>query len=126
VANVLGSALSVISCTLTANQATGGPGGASGDGGNGFGGGIFNDGLSIAPNNAGTPASLTVRGTTITDNQATAGPAGSGGSAGQGIGGGAYFAAGGAVCLDDATLLALAGNLASTSNNDVFGVFMIC
>jgi hypothetical protein len=62
----------------------------------------------------------------ITANQAAGGAAGSGGSAGQGVGGGAYFAADGSACLDDATLLALAGNLASTSHNDVIGVFTIC
>jgi hypothetical protein len=123
IANVLGSALTVSNSTFTGNQALGG---AGGNGGNGLGGGLFNDGVSIWPLNAGTPATLTVTGSTITGNQGTGGTAGAGGSAGQGIGGGVYLAAGGVACLDDATLLTLAGNLASTSNNDLFGVFTIC
>ena len=40
--------------------------------------------------------------------------------------GGAYFASGGVVCLDTATLAALVGNHASTSDDDLFGVFSIC
>jgi hypothetical protein len=126
VANYLGSTLTFSGCTLSSNQAIGGAGGVGGNGGNGFGGGIYNDGLSIWPTNSGTPATLTVTGTRITDNSATGGAAGSGGSAGEGIGGGAYFASGGSVCLDDATVLALVGNLASTSNDDLFGAYTIC
>jgi hypothetical protein len=126
IANVLGATLTVSGCTLSGNQASGGAGGAGGDGGNGFGGGLFNDGVSNIPLNAGTPATLTVTGSTITGNQATGGAAGAGGSAGLGEGGGVYLTAGGIVCLDEATVLALAGNFASTSNNDVFGVFTIC
>jgi hypothetical protein len=126
VANVLGATLTVSGCMFTGNEAVGGTGGVGGNGGNGFGGGLFNDGLSILPANAGTPATLTVTGSTITTNQATAGAAGLGGTAGQGIGGGIYLAAGGVVCLDDATVMALASNLASTSNNDLFGVFTMC
>ena len=106
--------------TISSNQAVGGAGA------NGFGGGIYNEGQSIASQNAGSPATLWILGTMITANQAAGGAAGSGGSAGQGVGGGAYFAADGSACLDDATLLALAGNLASTSHNDVIGVFTIC
>jgi hypothetical protein len=71
-------------------------------------------------------SSLTVTGSTVTGNSATGGAAGSGGSAGQGIGGGVYFAAGGTACLDLFTSLNITGNTASTSNNDVFGVFTIC
>jgi hypothetical protein len=115
-ANLLGSTLTVSGCTLSGNQAVGSIGGSGANGGDGFGGGLYNDGTST----------LTVTGSTVTANQATGGTAGSGGSAGQGVGGGAYFAASGIVCLDDATLLALAGNLATTNNNDIFGVFAIC
>jgi hypothetical protein len=125
IANFLGATLTLSGCVLTNNQAIGGAGGVGANGGSGFGGGIFNDGPSSAPY-AATPPSLTVLGTTITDNQATGGAAGAGGSSGQGDGGGAYFATGGVVCLDDATLLALAGNLASTSNSDIFGSFTTC
>ena len=38
---------------------------------------------------------------------------------------GAYFATGGTGSLDAATLAAIAGNTASTSNNDLFGVFTL-
>jgi hypothetical protein len=114
VANMLGSTLTVSSCTLSGNQATGGAGGAGGNGGNGFGGGVYNDGQST----------LTVLGSTITSNDAVGGAAGAGGSAGQGIGGGAYFASGGTVCIDVHT--SIAGNTASTSDDDVFGVFTPC
>jgi glucose/arabinose dehydrogenase len=51
---------------------------------------------------------------------------GTSGSAGQGVGGGAYFAAGGVVCLDAATLADILGNLASTTNNDIFGAYWMC
>jgi hypothetical protein len=114
--NFLGSTLTVTSCTLTGNSATGSAGGRGADGGNGFGGGIYNDGQST----------LTVTGSTIKGNQATGGAAGSGGSAGQGAGGGVYFATGGFVCLDAATVADILGNTASTSNDDIFGVYTIC
>jgi hypothetical protein len=44
-----------------------------------------------------------------------------GGSDGQGVGGGMYIAAGGDACIDLATIIM--HNHASTSNDDVFGVF---
>jgi hypothetical protein len=122
IANVLGATLTVNGCTLTGNQAIGGAGGTAANGGDGLGGAIYNDGVSIWPVNAGTPASLTVTGSTLTGNQATGGAAGSGGSVGQGIGGGVYFATGAIVGLD--TLTIISGNTASTSNNDVFGLFI--
>jgi hypothetical protein len=124
-ANTLGATLTVSNCSLAGNQAIGGAGGSGANGGNGFGGGLYNDGHSAAPQNAGAPAALMVTDSTITDNSATGGAAGSG-SAGMGVGGGVYLATGGNVCLDDATLLTLVGNLASTRNNEVFGVFTIC
>jgi hypothetical protein len=125
-ANLWGATLTLSNCALTGNQALGGAGGAGGNGGNGFGGALFNDGLSIFPGNAGTPATLTVTSSTITDNQANGGATGSGGSAGQGVGGGLYLAAGGVACLDAYTLANILGNTASTSNNDIFGVFTTC
>ena len=42
-----------------------------------------------------------------------------------GIGGGLYIA-GGSVCMDRTTFLAIAGNSASTSSPDIFGLFTIC
>ena len=116
IANVLGSTLTVSSCMFTGNQATGGADGSGANGGNGFGGGLYNDGTS----------SLTVGGSTITSNSAVGGAAGSGGSAGQGIGGGVYSATGGSVCLDQYTVSNIDGNTASTSDNDIFGIFTIC
>jgi hypothetical protein len=114
--NFEGATLTLQGCTLSTDVAIGGAGGSDADGGNGFGGGVYNDGQST----------LTVTGSTITANTATGGAGGMGGSAGQGIGGGAYFATGGSVCLDLFTSLNITGNTASTSNNDVFGVFTIC
>jgi hypothetical protein len=87
---------------------------------------LFNDGLSIWPANAGTPATLTVTGSTITGNQASGGAAGNGGSAGQGNGGGIYFVSGGTACLDAYTVIHIFGNIASTSDDDIFGDFTTC
>ena len=114
--NFGGSSLTLQGCSLSGNQATGGAGGSGANGGNGFGGGVYNDGLST----------ITMLTSTITGNQAIGGAAGSGATAGQGIGGGVYFASGGVACLDLFTSTNITGNAASTSNNDVFGVFMIC
>jgi hypothetical protein len=86
------------------------------NGGNGFGGGLFNNGTS----------SLTVTGSTISSNQATGGVAGRGGGVGQGIGGGVYFAIDGVVCLDAATVANVSGNTASTSNDDIYGDYTTC
>jgi hypothetical protein len=125
-ANIDGSILAVNDCTLTDNVVSGGNGGTGGNGGNGLGGGICNDGLSTDARHLGVVATLTVTASTITTNRATGGAAGAGGSTGQGIGGGAYFATNGDVCLDAATLDALFGNLASTSNHDLIGDFTVC
>jgi hypothetical protein len=90
-------------------------GGAGRNGGNGFGGGVYND--------AGT---VSIEHTRIIANQVLGGDGGDGGTDGQGVGGGAYFGSDGSVCLDAATLAAIFGNFASTSDDDVFGDFMIC
>jgi hypothetical protein len=42
------------------------------------------------------------------------------------MGGGVYFASGGSVCLDLFTSMNITGNTASTSNNDIFGVYTTC
>ncbi len=104
---------------LTGNLAVGGHGGAGGNGGNAFGGAILMDG-------GFGESRLTVLGSTITSNQAIGGVAGAGGSAGLGIGGAAYFASGAIVYLDAATVDAIFGNFASTSDDDLFGDFTIC
>jgi hypothetical protein len=107
IANLFGSTLAVSDCTLTANQATGGAGAI---GGNGLGGGIWND----------VQCTLTVTGSTITENQAT------GGAAGVGQGGGLYLTSGGTACLDAFTRDHAKHNHASTSDDDIFGIFSIC
>ena len=75
---------------------------------------------------SGVPTTLTVLGSTITANQADGGAAGAGGSAGLGKGGGLYLTDGGIACLDFFTSVNIFGNTASTSDNDIFGVFTIC
>jgi hypothetical protein len=119
--NLVGSTLTVSGCTISGNQAIGGAGGSGGNGGNGFGGGVYNQGESSFGS-----SSLTVTGSTVTGNTATGGAAGGGGNTGQGIGGGCYFGPGGAVCLDPFTVAHLFGNHASTSDDDIFGDFTTC
>jgi probable HAF family extracellular repeat protein len=98
----------VINYTFTNNRAVGGVGNTGGAftgagiGGNGFGGSLFKDGLLTDLANTGTPATPTV------------------------LGSGAHFAVGATVCLDVFTSLHLLGNAASTSDNDAFGIFMLC
>jgi hypothetical protein len=108
--------MTVSGCTVSGNQAVGGAGGSSANGGNGLGGGVYSDGQSA----------LTMLLSMTTGNAANGGSAGAGGSAGQGIGGGVYFASGGVVCLDAFTIANILANAASTSNKDVFGFFTIC
>jgi hypothetical protein len=110
IANLDNSSLTVIQSSLTGNQAQGGDGH---NGGDGLGGGLYVGG--------GTAA---ITQSTITGNEALGGGGGDGGSDGQGVGGGAYIATGSTVCIDLATIIA--GNDASTSDDDVFGVFTIC
>jgi hypothetical protein len=114
--NFGGSSLMLQDCTLTGNKAIGGAGGSSAGGGDGFGGGLYSDGQST----------VTILTSIMTSNQAIGGAAGSGGAAGQGVGGGVYFATGGSGCLDLFTSLNISGNTATTSNDDIFGVFNLC
>jgi hypothetical protein len=74
--------------------------GGGGNGGDGLGGGLYNDGTST----------LTVTLSTVTDNYAT------GGIAGQGIGGGVYSL--GIFAYDPTTIIKK--NHASTRNDDIF------
>src|SRR5262249_43832416 len=53
VANILGGVVTISGSTLTHNRAQGGDGGMTGDGGQGFGGGIYNDAASTHPSNPG-------------------------------------------------------------------------
>ena len=99
--------LTVTTSQVVGNEALGGTAGSAGNGGNGLGGGI-----DVASGTACLDSS------TIVGNLAQGGSAGSGGTSGQGIGGGLYVdpsaTAGGQP-------VHLFGNLASTSNNDLFG-----
>jgi hypothetical protein len=109
-ANLLGATLTVSSTSVDHNLAFGGAGGSGSNGADGEGGGIFQDELST----------LTLHGTTVGHNLALGGAAGLGGSDGEGEGGGLYLEPGGVACAD--LLTAIAGNHASTSDDDVSGV----
>jgi hypothetical protein len=104
---------SVAGCVLSGNQAVGGQGGTGGNGADGLGGGIYIDASS----------NLTVRATTSNKNTATGG---GGAIPGQGIGGGIYLAPGSSACLDAFTVANTRRNHASTSDDDIFGVYAIC
>ena len=103
----------VIDCLVSDNHAVGGDGSA-GNGGNAQGGGIFTDAKAV----------LTIMGSTITGNDADGGTGAAGFSNGKGQGGGIYVATGGSACADYATVIA--GNAATTSDDDVFGVLGTC
>jgi uncharacterized protein (TIGR03118 family) len=108
VANTLGGGLwnggaaLVLDTLISHNHAIGG------DGGNGYGGGVYND----------ATASLRLEKSTITNNHANGGDRGEGGSDGEGIGG-VYNL--GSFDFDALTLIF--GNHASTSHDDVFDPF---
>jgi hypothetical protein len=108
-----GISTTVIDCLISDNKAVGGDGSA-GNGGNGLGGGVFTDKTAV----------LTVKGSTIIGNDADGGTGAPGFSNGKGQGGGVFIAAGGDACIDLVTIIT--GNHASTSDDDVFGVFTIC
>jgi hypothetical protein len=92
-----------------------------GNGGDGFGGGIY----------AAANATVSLRGTTVTQNQATGGTGGSApkglpkGADGVGRGGGLYLVPTASAGLDAFTQANTGGNTASTSDNDIFGNFSI-
>jgi hypothetical protein len=121
IANILESTTVVRNCTVAHHRAVGGKGEEGGGGGNGLGGGLYNDGSSSFG-----VSSLTITGSLITHNDAAGGEGDEDGSAGQGIGGGAYLAAGGSARFDVFTAAHVKRNHASTSNDDVFGVFTAC
>jgi large repetitive protein len=115
----LGGTIIASNCTVRNNLAVGGAGRPGGYGGNGQGGGLYNDGSTALG-----VSSLQVTGSTIIDNDADGGAAGVGKGDGQSLGGGLYLASGGSVCLDTTTIVKK--NHASTSNDDIFGVFTTC
>lgn len=105
-----GASFTLVASTVTGNRAVGGAGGDGRNGGSGQGGG-----LNLS---AGT---ITIEESVITANEAIGGPPGAGGPmAGPGIGGGVYISGGAAVTIRDTSI---AGNHATTSNDDVFGTF---
>jgi len=82
-------------------------GGEAENGGNGLGGGIYEDAHST----------LTLKGVTVEHNRAIGGEGDDGGNDGQGIGGGVYNL--GTFTYDATTVIK--HNHASTSNDDIFG-----
>jgi hypothetical protein len=105
------SSVTLHGVTVASNLAEGGNSGGfltSGNGGDGLGGGVY-----VA--NGSTAA---LRNTTVTANEADGGLS-SQGTGGSGLGGGVYNAAGGTAFVD--LLTVIAGNRASTGNNDTFG-----
>jgi hypothetical protein len=113
IANQDGAALTVLHTLLVGNLARGGNGGLDGNGGDGLGGGLYISG-----------GSLQLEHTRITDNHAVGGHGGAGGHDGHGVGGGLYVVAAVSACADDATVIV--DNLASTSDDDIFGVVGKC
>ena len=102
------SALTVSDSTIAANVALGGAGGAGANGGNGDGGGAF-----LAQGTACFDDDAFVL------NLALGGAGGAGGGRGSGIGGCLYIRS---TAVAGAVNTAFFANLASTSDNDVFGV----
>jgi hypothetical protein len=105
-----GSSIRLSDSTIVDNQAVGGAGGAGANGGNGFGGGV-----AVGASKGGITPSLAVSDTNIDVNRADGGAAGAGGSTGLSVGGGVYN-------LGDLSTVdvVIAGNHASTSNDDLF------
>ncbi len=105
------SSTSLADSTLNFNVAQGGAGGAGSNGGNGLGGGVFVLGTTTASIDA----------TLIAFNAAMGGASGAGGASGQGVGGGLYIDTGAIVKLSKSTKILF--NFASTSDDDIFGVY---
>ena len=105
------SSLSLAGSTLIFNVAQGGAGGAGSNGGNGLGGGVYVLGTTTASIDA----------TLIAFNAALGGSSGTGGASGQGSGGGLYIDTGAGVTLSKSSKVIF--NFASTSDDDIFGVY---
>ena len=88
IANMLGGVATISDDTITHNHADGGVGGITGAGGNGLGGGVFNDAASTHSSNAGVPTILRVSNATLARNMALGGDGEV--SGGDGFGGGLY------------------------------------
>ncbi len=105
------SSVSLAGSTLIFNVAQGGAGGAGSDGGNSSGGGAFVLSTTTA----------TIDDTLIAFNDALGGVSGTGGASGQGSGGGLYIDTGASVTLSKSSKVLF--NFASTSDDDIFGVY---
>ena len=114
---------------LSLNAARGGDGGpggstgAGGDGGDGLGGAVYNAGPASGPAGPLPAAALALTDTLIIGNLAHGGDAAEGdpdGSSGQGSGGGIDLASGGTATLRKTVV---AGNHASTSNDNIYGSY---
>ena len=97
--------------TLIFNMAQGGAGSSGSNGGNGSGGGVYALGTTTA----------SIDTTLITFDAALGGVSGTGGSSGQGSGGGLYIDTGAGVTLSKSSKVRF--NFASTSDDDIFGVY---
>jgi hypothetical protein len=134
---VAGGSANLSAVTLYANTAKGGAGGnggfrideskrhiglAGGNGGNGFGGGLYAAGGTVS-----------LGSTTVDHNTVQGGTGGQGGTnggangtPGLGEGGGLYLDPAAAVCLDAFTLAHFKSNQASTSDPDIHGSYTTC
>lgn len=129
---IAGGTASISNSTLTDNLARGGDGGAGvnvnvdstplrsagGDGGDGFGGGLYVAGGTV-----------TLLNSEVIQNRAKGGLGGSGakplkGAPGEGIGGGLYIAPAAVVSLDAFTANRTKRNKASTADNDIYGSYV--
>jgi len=107
------SSLSLDHTTLLFNVAQGGAGGSGSNGGNGLGGGVYVLGTTTA----------SIDDTWVVANAALSGVPGAGGASGQGVGGGLYIDTGAGVTLSKSTDVFF--NFASTSADDIFGIYTI-
>jgi hypothetical protein len=117
--------LELVNCSVASNLALGGAGGVGGNGGFASGGGIYNGSTDAAGNpvagSFGSPT-LDLDGTDVTLNAAIGGAAAAGGVAGAGVGGGLYNdSLNGSVAQVDSHSK-IRGNIASTSDDDIFGI----
>jgi hypothetical protein len=105
------SSLALAGSTLIFNVAQGGAGGAGSNGGNGLGGGVYVLGTTTG----------SVDETLIAFDAALGGLAGTGGVSGLGVGGGFYIETGAGVTLSKSSKIVF--NFASTSDDNIFGVY---
>jgi hypothetical protein len=106
-----GASLTITESIIDGNKARGGhahTGGPPSDGGDGLGGGVYQD--------SGTGSTTTLIACSITHNRARGGRGRHGGGDGQGVGGGLHSP--GTVAVDPATVINK--NHASTSNDDIY------